>query len=116
MGTGEGKVAGGNRVGYGAEGIDFGARVAARTADLLRRDVVRRADGGREAEPGEPPGRFVERDAEVDDLHLSRGSDEDVLGLEVAVHDPVLVHVLQRLADLLRDGERARGGQRMLLL
>src|SRR5437870_5392081 len=116
VGTGEWQVASEHLVEDGAEGIDVRARVAAPPADLLRRDVVRRADGGREAEPGEPPGRFVERDADADHLHLARGCDEDVLGLEVAVHDSLLVHVLQRLAELLRDGESARGGQRMLLL
>src|SRR2546428_1570321 len=116
IGAGEGQVAGDHLVEDGAEGVDVGARVAASTADLLRRDVVRRADRGREAEPGDPPCRFVQRDAEIDDLHQPRRGDQDVLRLEVAMHDSVLVHVLQRLADLLRDGERASGGQRMLLL
>src|SRR5882724_39357 len=100
----------------GTERVDVGARVAAPPADLLRRDVVGRTDGGREAVPGEPASRLVERDAEVDDLHLPRGCDQDVLWLQVAMHDSVAVHVLQRLGDLLRDGERAGGGQRVLLL
>src|SRR5712664_135121 len=100
----------------GPERVDVGARVAAPPADLLRRDVVGRTDGGREAVPGEPASRLVERDAEVDDLHLPRGRDQDVLWLQVAVHDSVAMHVLERLADLLSDGERAGAGQRVLLL
>src|ERR1700738_4608146 len=99
----------------GTERVDVGARVSAPPADLLRRDVVGRTDGGREAVPGEPASRLVERDAEVDDLHLPRGCDQDVLWLQVAMHDSVAMHVLERLADLLRDGERACGGERVLL-
>src|SRR6266478_1005388 len=113
---GERQVAGEHFIEDDTERVDVGARVAAPPADLLRRDVVGRADGGREAVPGEPPSRLVERDPEVDDLHLARGCDQDVLWLQVAVHDSVAMHVLERLADLLRDGERAGWRQRVLLL
>jgi hypothetical protein len=49
------------------------------------------------------------RDAEVEDLHhLARRTvrEEDVLGLEVAVHDPALVRGSERVADLERDLQR----------
>ena len=44
--------------------------------------------GERRQRNGEGP-----REAEVCDLHVAQGVDEDVLGLEVAVDDPVAVAV-----------------------
>ena len=48
-------------------------------------------------------------DAEVGDLHLAARIQENVLRLDVAVDDAVIVRVLQRLADLRHDGERCFG-------
>ena len=42
-------------------------------------------------------------DAEVEDLHGRLGRPEQVVGLEVAVNDAVLVRVLERLEHLKRD-------------
>ncbi len=46
------------------------------------------------------------RDAEVRDLHRARFVEQQVLRLDVAMHDAVLVRVLQRLADRRHDGQR----------
>ena len=45
-------------------------------------------------------------DAEVGDLHPALFVQQDVLGLDVAVHDALLVRELQRLANLRHDGQR----------
>ena len=47
-------------------------------------------------------------DAEVGDLHLAVGGDQDVARLDVAVHDAVAVRVAQRGGDLRGDLGRAR--------
>ena len=47
---------------------------------------------------------------EVDE-HDAVSSEHEVLRLDVAVHDRLVVHVLQRLARLLRVGDRRVGGQ-----
>ncbi len=70
-----------NRVRVGAV-----SGVAAAGGDPLR------ALGGRGLEQ---PG-----DAEVEELHLARIADQDVAGLEVAVHHQVVVGVPDRGADL----------------
>ena len=52
------------------------------------------------------------RDAEVGDLHAAFGIDEDVVRLDVAMHDPVPVREAQRRENLARvldrDGDRRR--------
>ena len=45
-------------------------------------------------------------DAEVRDLHPALFVEQDVLRLDVAVDDALLVGVLQRLANLRHDGQR----------
>ena len=45
-------------------------------------------------------------EAEVGDLHAAARVEQDVLGLDVAVHDALVVRVLQRVADLRHDRER----------
>ena len=56
--------------------------------------------------------RLVERDgqAEVAELGGAVRGQPDVAGLEVAVDDAVRVGVLQRLADLIGDGQRLVDG------
>src|ERR1700693_3735249 len=113
--AGEGQVAREHFVEDGPQGVDVGAHVASPAADLLGRNVVGRADRARETQPCEPARRLIERDAEVDDLHLPRWRHQDVLGLQIAVNDAAIVHVRERLADLLRNGQSARHRQGMLL-
>ena len=89
-----------------AQGVDVGTGVDIhrRRVGLLRRHVSRSADdraGVGEALLGELEfGRFG--DAEVDDLRRGPAvdlGDQDVGGLQIAVDDPLLVGVLDRLAD-----------------
>jgi hypothetical protein len=44
-------------------------------------------------------------DAEVEQLHLPLRTDDDVRGLEVAVHDHVAMGVIDGVADLQEHGE-----------
>ena len=56
--------------------------------------------GGRAAEGVDGAGRDgLEAEAEVDELELPVAVEQDVLGLDVAVHDVALVQVPQRLCD-----------------
>ena len=60
-------------------------------------------------DPPTPGGRVAREglgEAEVEHLDLAVRRDLDVGGLEVAVDDALLVGFLERLGDLLRDGER----------
>ncbi len=79
---------------------------------LLGRHVVRRAHhlrGSREGRRRPHPGQFGQ--AEVRDLDLPVVIEQDVAGLDVAVHDALFVGVLQRRADLADDRERLARGQ-----
>jgi hypothetical protein len=89
------------------EGVDVGARVHVQLAHfgLLRAHVGGRADHLREIREerfiGEPLVGGL-RDSEVDDHrpgHTVIESDENVRRLEVAMNDPLLVRVLDRLAN-----------------
>ena len=76
---------------------------------------LRRASGAREiGRDAAPP---VQRlgEAEVEDLDLAVRGDLDVGGLEVAVDDALLVGLLERLGDLLRDRRAPRRGNRPAL-
>ncbi|KAH9831296.1 cercosporin toxin biosynthesis protein, partial [Teratosphaeria destructans] len=71
-----------------------------RRLDHLRREVIQRAAHGVAPVVGR-----VHRPAEIGDLDLAVQADEDVLGLDVAVHDVLAVQVAQRarhLRDVLR--------------
>ena len=91
----------------------IGARAGRLAEQLLRRHVRRRA--GDHAGIGQPRHRRqvlrrdVElREAEVEDLDAAARGEDDVLGLEVAMHDAAIVRGLQRRGDRPRDLERAR--------
>ena len=47
-----------------------------------------------------------QRDPEIGHERLSPLAEQDVAGLDVAVHDAPLVRVVERVGDLLRDGDR----------
>ena len=85
-------------------------RLGGRALELLRRHVPRRADDA----PRLRDGRAIEelRDAEVDDLHVveaaARLLEEDVVGLDVAVHDAVRVRLAEARERLLEDARDAR--------
>ena len=102
---------------HDAKGPDVGAAIDHPPLHLFRRHVPGRAK--ERAGPGVHVGnrrrirdgagrRGVGRlgQAEVEYLHGAVGAHHDVGGLQVAVDDPPLVGGLERLDDLLRDGQR----------
>ncbi len=68
--------------------------------DGFRGQVGRRAGL---SEQGHFGGGGVVDDSEVQDSHVIPGTDHDVLGLDVAVHQPGCVQVRQPAEDLHRD-------------
>ena len=79
--------------------------------DLLRRHVVRRAHHVLPARQRLVLGAGAQHlgDAKVGDLHPALLVQQDVLRLDVAVDDALLVGELQRLADLRHDDQRLLG-------
>jgi len=60
----------------------------------------------------EPAAAFRTGEAEVHDLRRAIGRDDDVLRLEVAMHDAAFVCKLDCLEDLAHDGQRVPPGHR----
>mmetsp|Transcript_37362 Transcript_37362/g.95529 ORF Transcript_37362/g.95529 Transcript_37362/m.95529 type:complete len:301 (+) Transcript_37362:261-1163(+) len=89
----------GDLVQQAAEAPRVAAPVVRRAADALRRHVVRRAHHRLRHHR---LGAEVARQAEVANLELPRRGHQDIGGLQVAVHHPPRVHVLQRVADLYK--------------
>ena len=78
----------------------------------------RRVERSSASAPDPPPTRSRDRihrlrQAEVEDLDLAFAWSLDVLGLQIAVNDALLVGLFQRLGDLTGDGEAFIEGQRL---
>jgi hypothetical protein len=114
----ERRCPGGEFVQHAAEGVEVAALVDLGAADLFRRHVVRGAH--RDAGAGEPGGEAdvgaEAGDAEVADLHRAVGQPHDVRGLQVPVHDALLVAVGEGGGDLLGDVDDVTDGQWPLLV
>ncbi len=102
--AGERRLARHHLVQHDAERVEVAARIGLRALCLLGREVRRRTHHGSDlgevvlARRVHGPG-----DAEVGNLHLAVGADEDVRGLDVAVHHATRVRVAERCRDLVGD-------------
>jgi len=104
-------VAGQHEVEDAAERVHVGARVDALAADLLRRDVVQRADpllGLRRSRAAER----VLGEPEVAQVHMADSVHHHVLRLDVAVYVARAVDRIERVAELQRDVRRLTSGER----
>jgi len=108
----------GDLVQHAAQGVEIAAVVHLPAADLLGRHVVRGAHG--DAGAGEAGGEAdvvaEPRYAEVAELHGPVVEPHDVRGLEVTVHDALLMGVAEGVRDLLRDVDDVGHRQRVLLV
>ncbi len=86
--------------------IQVGSRVDALAARLLWGEVLGRSHDRAGLGDRRRGLRDRPRDSEIHDLHLAVGGDHDVARLDVAVHDPGTVRILERRQDLCGD---ARG-------
>ena len=97
-------VAGEHLVEHDAERVDVGLAVDVVAERLLGRDVVGRAEHA--AVGGQAVVAQRAGDPEVRDLGRALRVEQDVLGLDVAVHDLVRVRAAERAGDLDRVGQR----------
>ena len=97
-----------------AQREEVGAAVGALAPQLFRRHVAHRAhQGGGPSRLRPPRQRAVQRgQAEVEDLHPAVDADEDVLRLEIAVHDAAGVSGGEPSGNLERDLQGGRERQR----
>ena len=95
-----------------AEGEDVGARIDGLTLQLLGRHVAERSQHDASLRPGRGRGEVRKgagffllrqlRQAEVEDLDPPVFRDEEVLGLQIAMHDSLLVCRAEAVGDLKR--------------
>ena len=104
-----GQRAGEHLIEHNAERIEVAAGVRLKTLGLLGRDIVHGADG----RVGSAAAVFVLKggDAEISHLGDAVAVDHNVLRLNIAMHDAVLMRVLERLCDLRGKEERLRRGE-----
>ncbi len=96
----EGHLAGQEFVEHDAERVDVGPLVPSLALYLLGRHVVGGAQAVVEITPRHAPRPLHQGDAEIEELELPLGGDQDVLRLEVTVGDAVSVGVSQRAGEL----------------
>ena len=118
VGPAEGRLAGEHLVADDGEAIDIGARIHLALAErLFGGHVSGSADAG--AGAGEtaarPPVRERERHAEIGEHGVPIG-EEDVLRLDVAMHDAARVGEIERVAELAQDPQRILHRERALAL
>ena len=111
----EGRLSGQHLVRDAGERVDVAASVElALAGGLLGAHVVRRADRGARLRQPLPDLRADRvRDPEVGDERLAP-REQDVLRLDVAVHDAVLVRVRERVRDLPGEPQGLVDGERLL--
>src|SRR5690349_7059624 len=73
--------------------IDVGTRGAALTTQLLRRHIIRGAVSTRQTTPCHTPRTFKEGKAEIDNFDVSIFQDHDILGLDIAMKNALLVTI-----------------------
>ena len=99
----EGRAAGHQLIEDDAEGEEVGPAVDRAAPELLRRHEAGRADhlvGLGQVGAGKP------RHPEVGDLHLPALAEQDIGRLDVAVHDPAAVGIVETGGDLQADADR----------
>jgi len=94
---------------HASERVLIGAPVDRLAVDLLRREI--REGTRRAAEPG-CRGVDLDGDPEVGQVRVIRVADQDVRGLDVAVHQPARVRRVERGGYLRGDRDRALRLQR----
>jgi hypothetical protein len=120
----ERQLPGGHLVEHDAGGKQVAARVDLLPARLLGRHVRHRPDGRAETRqvirPARRRGKVVARsaalgqlrDAEIEDLDRAAPGDEEVRGLDVAMHDALRVSGLECVGDLLAQPDHFLDRQR----
>ena len=103
----EGELPGQELVRDDTERVEVAARVGGLAADLLGREVLHGA--GHSARLRRAPVGVGASEPEVGHLHHALGRHEDVLGLDVAVHDALRVRVAEREQGLPHDLAGLRG-------
>ena len=105
--AGEGPPAGEQLVEHDAQRVDVALHRGLAAQQLFRRHVRGRAGAARSARAG--LGQY--RQTEIGDAHLALGVEDDVGGLQIAVHDPALVRGGDAGANLPAHIERLVLGQ-----